>query len=43
MVEVTTTLTEEDEEGNGGFAGSLTPCYQLALVIPRAMGIVTQM
>jgi len=43
MEEVTTTLTEEDEEGNSSFAESLTSYYQLALVITGAMGIVTQM
>jgi hypothetical protein len=43
MEEVTTTLKEENEERNSGFSISLTPYYQLALVIPRAMGIVTQM
>jgi hypothetical protein len=42
MEEVTTILTGEDEERNGGFSERLTPHYQLALVIPREMGIVTQ-
>jgi hypothetical protein len=43
MEEVTTTFTEEDEEGNSGLSESLTPYYQLALVLPQAMGIVTKM
>jgi len=43
MEEVTTTLTEKDEEGNSDFPESVTSYYQLALVIPRVMGIVFQM
>jgi hypothetical protein len=42
-MEVTTTLTEKDEEGNSGFSESVTSYYQLALVISQAMGIVIHM
>lgn len=40
--EVSTTLMQEDEERNNGFSERLTPYYQLELVIPRELGIVTQ-